>query len=145
MYNMLLTLIVNPIHMFLLRSPFHRLVSHRMILLTFYGRKSGARYSFPLYYVRTGEDIRFFTSRTGRWWLNLLRGTWVRVRLQGVDYAGIAEHVPASHVRMVDALVAFDRGLTKEEAEKIADNRVMFNIRLQTEPEAVPHRVPGIG
>lgn len=139
-----LTEIANPIHVFLLRSPLHRLVSHRMILLTFYGRKSGARYSFPIYYVRTGEDIRFFTSRASNWWLNLQRGTWVKIRLRGVDYDGIAEHIPASHARMVDALVAFDIGLTKQEAEKIADGKVMFNIRLQTEAARREHRVPGI-
>lgn len=140
-----LTLIANPVHRFLMFSPFHRLVSHRMIWLSFHGRKSGRLYGFPVYYVRDGDDLRFFTTRTGRWWLNLFRGTWVKVRLQGIDYDGIAEHVPASHSRMVDALLAFDLGMTRQEAEMIADNRVMFQIRLQTETENASQHTPGIG
>jgi hypothetical protein len=140
----LLTQIANPIHTMLLCSPLHRLVSHRMILLTFYGRKSGKQYRFPVYYARSGEDIRFFTSRSGRWWLNLLRGTWVKVRLQGVDYDGIVEHVPASHSRMVDAVMLFDPGLTRREAESLADDKVMFHIRLQPQAEEVRRRVTGI-
>lgn len=140
----LLLLIANPIHTFLLRSAIHGLVSHRMMLLTFHGRKSGRRYCFPVYYSRIGDDIRFFTDRSGRWWLNLLRGTWVRIRLRGADYDGVVEHVPASHRRMVEGLLAFDPALSEQEAEQFADSKVMFQVRLQTEAQRLPQRVAGV-
>ena len=116
-----------------------------MIGLTYYGRKSGKRYSFPVYYKQIGEDIRFFAWRESNWWLNLLRGTWVRVWLRGVEYDGIVEHVPASHKRMVEELLAFEPGLTREEAEIMADRKVMFNIRLQTETARVKAKLPQAG
>ena len=141
----LLTEIANPIHMALLRSPLHRGVSHRMIGLTYYGRKSGKRYSFPVYYQQVGEDLHFFAWRESIWWLNLLRGTWVKVLLRGVEYDGIVEHIPASHKRMVDELILFEPGLTREEAEIMADRKVMFNIRLQSETARVHVKVPQAG
>jgi hypothetical protein len=141
----LLALIANPVHSALLRSPLHTLVSHRMILLTFYGRKSGRKYTIPVYYVRVGQEVRFFTDRSRSWRLNLTRGTWVKVCVRGVRYDGIVEQVPASHARMVQALCAFDSALSSEEAERIADHKVMFQISLQAETSHIRGCVPGIG
>ena len=46
----------------LLRSPLHGLVSGRIVLLAFTGRRSGRRFTVPVSYLRYGGDILGFTS-----------------------------------------------------------------------------------
>jgi deazaflavin-dependent oxidoreductase (nitroreductase family) len=72
-----------------LRSPLHWLLSGRLALLTFYGRKSGRRYTTPVGYGRTDDALLVDTESP--WWRNLRGGAWVGVRLQGRDRAGTAE------------------------------------------------------
>ncbi|MBO0790904.1 MAG: nitroreductase family deazaflavin-dependent oxidoreductase [Ktedonobacteraceae bacterium] len=74
----------------ILRSPFHRKLSQRFMLLSFKGRKSGKRYTLVVGYQREGEVLEVISPRN--WWKNL-RGenTQVSVLLQGRWYDGIAE------------------------------------------------------
>jgi deazaflavin-dependent oxidoreductase (nitroreductase family) len=72
-----------------LRSPLHRLLNGRLALLTFYGRKSGRRYTTPVGYGRTDDALLADTESP--WWRNLRGGARVGVRLQGRDRAGTAE------------------------------------------------------
>jgi hypothetical protein len=53
----------------LLCSPFHALLSHTTMLLTFTGRKSGRRYTIPVRYLREGETLLTLTDSP--WWRNL--------------------------------------------------------------------------
>jgi hypothetical protein len=46
---------VNPVSMFILRSPLHGVLSHAMMVLTFEGRKSGKKISVPVGYTRNGN------------------------------------------------------------------------------------------
>jgi hypothetical protein len=70
----------------LLRSPFHPLMSHTTIVLTFTGRHSGRRYTIPVRYLREGD--RLLTTTDSRWWLNLLEGARVILHLTGSEVAG---------------------------------------------------------
>jgi hypothetical protein len=97
---------VNPFVCALLRSPLHRLVSGRLLLLTYTGRKSGRAHTIPLGYTRLGDDLLVFTHHA--WWRNLRGGAPVTLRLDGRLAAGRAEVVddPAAVLAEVERLVA---------------------------------------
>jgi len=81
---------VNPIMKFLLKSPFHSLLSDGLSILTFKGRKSGKTYSTPVAYHTKGEDIVYVFTRSN-WWKNLRDGETATLRLVGKDYTVTAE------------------------------------------------------
>jgi len=69
----------------LLRSPFHGLISGSILLITYNGRRSGTQYSAPLNYFRDGNTLWVTSVRDRRWWRNF-RGEWpIRVLLQRVE------------------------------------------------------------
>ena len=47
----------NPVARFLLATPFHSLMSGRLMLLSFTGRKTGRLYTRPVSYVRVGDSL----------------------------------------------------------------------------------------
>lgn len=73
--------LINPLVAALLRSPFHRLLSREVLLLTFTGRRSGRRITIPVGYTREGDTLTLFSTRS--WWQNLRGGAAVAVRLAG--------------------------------------------------------------
>ena len=81
--------VVNRLMRPLLRSLLHRVVSKKIALLTFTGRKSGRTYALPLSYVQDGRTLYFGTETP--WYRNLRGGVPVTVRLRGKMYAGTAE------------------------------------------------------
>jgi hypothetical protein len=77
----------NTVVIWLLKSPFHGLMSRNTVLIGYEGRKSGKRYIVPVNFVRVagGEGNRLLiTSERGRtWWRNLRGGSPVELHLQG--------------------------------------------------------------
>jgi len=65
-----------------LRSPAHRLLSGRVLLLTYTGRRTGEQHTIPVQYVRDGEALVVTVGRPERklWWRSL-RGPGTRVTL----------------------------------------------------------------
>jgi F420H(2)-dependent quinone reductase len=64
----------------------------RNLMLTFIvGRKTGRTYRQPLSYVRDGDAL--LTPGGGKWKLNLVGGTPVRIRLRGKDISATPELV----------------------------------------------------
>lgn len=80
--------VINPVIMFLLRTPLHRLLSHNFIVLTFKGRKTGTMISTPVGYTPKGNSLVVFTF--SNWWKNLQANPEVQVRLRGRDVRGRA-------------------------------------------------------
>lgn len=76
----------------LLRSPLHRLVSKKIALLTFWGRKSGTGYALPVSYVQIDDQTLLLGTETP-WYKNLRGGVPVSVRLRGKDHSGTAETI----------------------------------------------------
>ena len=77
----------------LLRSPAHGVLSDKLLLLTFTGRKTGRRFSIPMNYTEQGDKILLVPQSPERktWWRNLRgEGAPVRVRLRGTDRTGWA-------------------------------------------------------
>lgn len=82
----------------LLRSPFHRLMSSRYLLLTFVGRKSGRSFRTPVAYLRRGNEVMVTTD--SRWWSNLLAESRVLLTLKGRTHTATAHVVQDPHEAM---------------------------------------------
>jgi hypothetical protein len=60
----------------------HRIVSGRLMLLSYEGRTSGRAYTIPIGYMWWGDDeVVSFSSR--RWWVNLREDRRVTVVIRG--------------------------------------------------------------
>ena len=77
---------INPFVSAILRSRFHRMLSGRMLLLTFAGRKTGKRYTIPVGYTREGDTLVLLSGYP--WWKNLRGGAHVAMRLEGSERTG---------------------------------------------------------
>jgi len=75
----------NPILKWLLRSPFHGMLSGSTMLITVTGRKSGKEITTPVNYVDMGEDLLTVSFKRRTWWRNLRGGVPVTLRLRGRD------------------------------------------------------------
>ena len=72
----------NPLSRFLLATPLHPLMSARLMLLRFTGRKTGRSYTTPVSYVRAEDSL--LVPGGGAWWKNLEGGPLAEVCLRGV-------------------------------------------------------------
>ena len=78
----------NPMMIWLLKSPFHRMISKGVMLVTVTGRKSGRTVSTPTNYLRDGNMLWVISWRDRKWWRNLRGGAKVRVLLAGKRVEG---------------------------------------------------------
>jgi deazaflavin-dependent oxidoreductase (nitroreductase family) len=90
-WQQILNRIANPSMKWLLRSPLHWLVSKRVVLIEFRGRKSGKTYRTPVMYAPCDAGIVISTSRDYLWWRNLRGGVQVRLWLRGREHQGHAD------------------------------------------------------
>lgn len=104
---------LNALPRYILRSPLHRLMSDRYMLLSFLGRRSGHTYTTPVAYLRQGGTVILTTDSP--WWLNLVDSPWVEVTLRGDAHAGRAEVIRATDEAveglsaLVEALPSYGR------------------------------------
>jgi PPOX class probable F420-dependent enzyme/deazaflavin-dependent oxidoreductase (nitroreductase family) len=96
---------INPFVSTILRSPLHRMLSGRMMLLTFTGRETGKRYTIPVGYTREGDALLLFSSYS--WYKNLRADDHVAMHLQGRKRTGRAEVIEerAAVVEAVQRLI----------------------------------------
>ncbi len=80
---------LNPLFTTLLRSPLHRPLSGRPMLLRFSGRRSRKLYTIPVGYAQDDDTLLLGTE--SRWKQNLRGGARVSVRLVGHERTGTAE------------------------------------------------------
>lgn len=97
---------VNPLVAALLRSPLHSIVSGRLMLMTYTGRKSGQAYTIPVGYTRLGGDLLVFTHYA--WWRNLRGGASVTLNIHGRPISARADVLEESHrvIAELDRLAA---------------------------------------
>ena len=111
----------NPVMRILLRSPFHRLLSEQILLLTYTGRRSGRQYTLPVGYAQDGEALLVVCqhSELKRWWRNLRGGAPVAVLLRRQQVAARADVIeePAAVAAEVERLIA--RFGAKEASRKL--------------------------
>jgi hypothetical protein len=72
---------LNTIMRFILRSPLHGLVSDKIMLISFVGRKSGRLFTTPVSYMQNGDVVMLFTHAD--WWRNLVGGSVVTLQIRG--------------------------------------------------------------
>lgn len=89
----------------ILRSPLHRILSGKRLLLTFTGRTSGTRYATPVNYRQRGQTLLITTD--SRWWRNLDGGAPVELHLRGSQVTAHAMAVlqPAEIAEGLTALI----------------------------------------
>ena len=100
--------VLNPLLGLILRSPLHGLISKRLLLLEFTGRRSGQSYRLPIAYVRHGETLLLGTE--SRWKANLRGGARVSVILGGRQREGRAIVIDDAS-GMADALAEMIRAM----------------------------------
>lgn len=90
-----------------LRSPFHGMLSNGTLLITVTGRKTGKTYTTPVGYYEEDGYLWIITSRDRTWWRNLQGGAQVGLLLKRKPVAGYAEtetDEKAVEARMVEYL-----------------------------------------
>lgn len=80
--------LINPVMNKLLRSPCHRVMSKRIMVVSYRGIKSGKPYSTPVSYYRDGDNVYCFTN--GVWRHNFRKGAQVTLRMKGKEHKGFA-------------------------------------------------------
>ncbi len=81
----------NPLIAWLLRSPFHGLVSKNTMLVQYTGRKSGKAYAVPVNYVVDKYGCLVTISYRERAWWRGLHDAMVTLRLRGREVPARAE------------------------------------------------------
>ncbi len=81
--------IINPTFKTLLRTPAHRVLSDRLMLLSFKGRKTGKQFTIPVGYAEHNGGLLIATESP--WWKNLRGGATVEVWLRGQKRRGVAD------------------------------------------------------
>jgi deazaflavin-dependent oxidoreductase (nitroreductase family) len=90
-----------------LRSPFHGMLSNGMMLITLTGHKTGKTYTTPVGYYEEGGYLWVITSRERKWWRNLQGGAKVQLLLRRKSVEGMADvelDEKAVEARMVEYL-----------------------------------------
>ena len=97
--------IMNPMMKLMLGSPLHGLMSARVMLISFTGRRSGKRYSTPVAYTREGNQVIVVTFSP--WWKNFIEPAPVEMRIRGKSMRGQAVYVkdPVLIKQMVSTLM----------------------------------------
>ena len=103
--------VIDPLVALLLRSPLHRLLDSRLLLLTYHGRRSGRRITLPVMYAAdpAGGDRLLVVPgwpERKRWWRNFRKPATVQVLLRGVVGAGHAAIIGDS-AGTADALAVY--------------------------------------
>lgn len=128
-----------------LRSPFHGVLSNGMMLITITGCKTGNKYTTPVGYYREGDSLWVITSRDRTWWRNLRGGANVNLLLKRKPVTAFAEpeldeqavvmrmseylhHVPMAAGQLG---IRMDKGKPNtEDIEQTAKHRLFVRIKL---------------
>ncbi len=73
-----------------LRSPFHGMLSDGMMLITVTGCRTGKKYTTPVGYYRENGNLWVLTSRDRTWWKNLRGGADVNLLLKRKPVTAVA-------------------------------------------------------
>lgn len=126
----------NPFMKWLLRSPFHAVVSGMYLLITFTGRKSGNTYTTPVQYAQEGDTLHIITSEGYTWWKNLRGGADVQIHLRGQTYAAHAD--ASTNSQTVLALLAkVYPHLSTDRRERFAQGKVAITVRLHSSEDVM--------
>ena len=129
----------------ILRSPFHGMLSNGMMIISITGRKTGKKITTPVGYYIEGEYLWVITSRERKWWRNLQGGATVDLVLRRKPVQGFAEleldekavearmseylrHIPQAASRM--GVRIEDGKPNQEDVARTAKDRLFVRIKL---------------
>ncbi|KAB1194879.1 hypothetical protein GJR96_14875 [Haloferax sp. MBLA0076] len=94
----------NPFLRRLLKSPLHRLASRWFVLVSYVGRQSGRRYTFPVVYATAQNDLVVVTPKAdSNWWKKFRDPTACHVWYRGGRYTAMSEVTTGeTAVRLLD-------------------------------------------
>jgi hypothetical protein len=134
----------------LLRSPLHRLMSGRFLLLTYQGRRTGRSFTLPAAYRRRGDELILTTDSS--WWRNFIEPSPVTVRVAGRRRSGTAQAIrdpqqvadalkspiegQPSYARFAGVQRSEDGGLDAEGFERATRERVLISIHCPRQTNA---------
>lgn len=128
-----------------LRSPFHGMLSDGMMLITVTGCKTGRKYTTPVGYYCENGNLWVLTSRDRTWWKNLRGGAEVNLLLKRKAVSAVAmpeldeeavqqhladylEHIPQAAKSMS---IRVENGIANsEDVARIAKDRLFVKIEL---------------
>lgn len=87
----------NDLMSWVLRSPFHGMLSRGMMLITVTGRKTGKKYTTPVEYFQEDGYTWVLTSLNRTWWRNLRDGSQVELWIRRKPLHAFAELVLENH------------------------------------------------
>lgn len=145
--------VLNPVMKILLRSPLHRTVSSKLILLSVTGRRTGRTYTTPV--GRHEFEGLLLVSASGGWRHNLRGGAPVRVTIDGrtregyaeldedpqnvaATFGALLERVGLDRARDLGLKVNVQRPPTIEEIQAALRRRAIARIRLSESSEQLP-------
>lgn len=114
----------------LLRSPFHGLVSKRIMLVTFTGHKSGKRYSTPVEYMQNGNTVTLFTRKDRRWWKNLQNAAPITLRIRGQDVSSTAELTLDNDTKIAETFRQMYSRMSEDQIKTLTPTLVMAQFRI---------------
>jgi hypothetical protein len=84
---------INPLVRAVLGSPLHRLLSHKLLLITVRGRRTGRLHTLPVGYAQAGDILYVLVGdyQTKTWWRNLQGGAPLQLRLRGRTVAATGD------------------------------------------------------
>ena len=83
---MIWRLFINPIMIFLMRSPLHFLVSHSVIVLYVFGTKTGKLYRIPVSFFEHRKGLlTCVTDKPNIWWKNLKEEKEIKIIFKGKE------------------------------------------------------------
>jgi len=80
----------NPYVKWLLRSPFHKLISGSVMLLEVRGVKSGKVIPVPVNFMRMDDEILIVSRKERTWWRNLRQQAKVTLFIERTPKTGLA-------------------------------------------------------
>jgi len=77
--------VTNPFVLFTLNSPLHSMLSERLILITYTGKKSGKKHSLPVQYAESHNELIVVAGyhQHKKWWRNLLHQSTINICYRG--------------------------------------------------------------
>ena len=83
---MIWRLFINPIMIFLMRSPLHFIVSHSVLVLYVFGTKTGKLYRIPVSFFEHRKGLlTCVTDKPNIWWKNLKEEKEIKIIFKGKE------------------------------------------------------------
>lgn len=127
---------MNPFVHFILSSPLHSMLSGRLVLITYTGRKSGKKHTLPVQYAESRNELIVVAGyhEHKKWWRNLLqestisvcyRGKWFEASAKAFDGdMGVIAPLFPDYLRRFPASARI-RGLTLDSSGDVEDQGKM--------------------